>query len=631
LLLTILIAATGHSQHELWGTVSNGGQHGSGYIFRTDSAGDSLRIVHHFNGTEGNGPGRLVWDGGNKLYGMTGRGGTGDTGGNLGGTIYEYDLAIDSFRVLYNFNVSNTSFPYTGPEALSLMEAMPGALYGHMTIGGLGTGLVFSFNPVLGTISTVTVIPTFLGGPSNTTQGNNLSTGTLFRASDGFLYGTTSRNSQCPIPQPDQGSIIRIDPVTNGYSVLYLNPCSGADGFKYRSSFIEHNSKLYSVTRVGGANGEGVIYEFDPSTGIYVKKYDFLGGVSGKQPSTLTKAINGKFYSTALGGIPQPNVPGGGGIIFEYDPSTGIYAKKLDFIYTTNGSVDVGINPIGIPPLLAASNGKLYGHTSHGIFEYDLATDTVRPAGRYPWFGANPSSPTLTEICRKPSYRYSLTADYALCEGDSVHHDLQSSPSSILWKLNGVTVPLQTDSILRITSVSPSDTGTWVAELTNSCGTTVTQPVRVTLDPTVSVITQNGTQLQAPAAATYQWIDCDSSSLPIAGETAQVFTATTNGHYAVVIVNNSGCVDTSACVEVNSVGLNEESTGPVSVYPNPVQNTLYISTEESIQSITVSDASGRQVMSCLTSPVNVSQLAPGSYFLTVVTGKHTWRSVFLKK
>lgn len=75
-------------------------------------------------------------------------------------------------------------------------------------------------------------------------------------------------------------------------------------------------------------------------------------------------------------------------------------------------------------------------------------------------------------------------------------------------------------------------------------------------------------------SGTYQWLNCDTDQI-ITGETEQSFTASENGNYA-VIVTESGCSDTSECVEIISVGLNENSTLQFSVFPNPTNQKIVI-------------------------------------------------------
>ncbi len=82
--------------------------------------------------------------------------------------------------------------------------------------------------------------------------------------------------------------------------------------------------------------------------------------------------------------------------------------------------------------------------------------------------------------------------------------------------------------------------------------------------------------------ATYQWLDCDNNYSPIANATAQSFTVTENGNYAVEITSGN-CVDTSNCFIVADLGLNEMASPLFNVYPNPTEGQISISaTKESL-------------------------------------------------
>lgn len=121
---------------------------------------------------------------------------------------------------------------------------------------------------------------------------------------------------------------------------------------------------------------------------------------------------------------------------------------------------------------------------------------------------------------------------------------------------------------------------------------TLNAPIAVTTSLTGETITATAT----PAAASYVWIDCSPNSA-INGQTSSTFTATSNGNYAVVVTSANGCTDTSACVAVLSVGLDElmllES---VNVFPNPVVGDLHIvSTGGDILNLTILDGNGRVV------------------------------------
>ena len=95
-----------------------------------------------------------------------------------------------------------------------------------------------------------------------------------------------------------------------------------------------------------------------------------------------------------------------------------------------------------------------------------------------------------------------------------------------------------------------------------------------TVDVGVSV---TGITLTANASgATYQWVDCNNGNSPIPGETGQSFTPTANGSYAVEITVN-GCMETSACEDITTIGIDELSNSSwMSIYPNPNNGSFTI-------------------------------------------------------
>jgi len=190
--------------------------------------------------------------------------------------------------------------------------------------------------------------------------------GSLMQASNGKLYGMTSKGGV-----NDDGVIFEYDLVTNAYTTKFDfdNLVTGRVPF---GSLIESsNGKFYGMTSAGGAQDRGVLFEYDPTINVYTQKLNFRGFTNGNGPfGSLIEAANGKLYGlTSEGGANNM------GVLFEYEPATNTYAKKIDF----NGTLK-GRNPKG--SLLEASNGVLYGMTSAGgsfddgvIFSYDISTN----------------------------------------------------------------------------------------------------------------------------------------------------------------------------------------------------------------------------------------------------------------
>lgn len=120
-------------------------------------------------------------------------------------------------------------------------------------------------------------------------------------------------------------------------------------------------------------------------------------------------------------------------------------------------------------------------------------------------------------------------------------------------------------------------TSYYVSSMDQGCTSTRTE-VKATIKPmpdlTVTVATATVTSSQV--GAMYQWVDCKKENQLIDGATAISYTATKIGTYA-VIVNLNGCLDTSACVSVTTIGIDELTKAvQFTVYPNPSNGNITV-------------------------------------------------------
>tara|TARA_Y100000589_G_scaffold147205_1_gene140790 strand:- start:22563 stop:23564 length:1002 start_codon:yes stop_codon:yes gene_type:complete len=137
--------------------------------------------------------------------------------------------------------------------------------------------------------------------------------------------------------------------------------------------------------------------------------------------------------------------------------------------------------------------------------------------------------------------------------------------------------------------------------------------------------------------ASYQWLDCDNNFAPIQGETNQSFTATSNGNYACQITYN-GCVDTTACVNINNVSIyNLQLDKKTAIYPNPFTSNFNIDLSDfiSVKSIIVTDVTGKQLLNynnITTSILNINSKdwENGVYFITIKTDNNTFTNKVIK-
>ncbi|MBC7874748.1 MAG: T9SS type A sorting domain-containing protein [Ferruginibacter sp.] len=166
------------------------------------------------------------------------------------------------------------------------------------------------------------------------------------------------------------GAIFEFNPATNSLLKLYSFPSVGTAGYYPQGSLVIYNSKFYGVAH-GGVNDNGVIFQFDPGTNVYTKKVDFEEFTTGKYPHSGLVAYNGKLWgTTSYGGLAD------GGTLFSFDPDDNSFSKKKDL-----ESVNLAL----VNSKLTVLNNKLYGSAFRkgasgvfgGILEYDPAGNVL--------------------------------------------------------------------------------------------------------------------------------------------------------------------------------------------------------------------------------------------------------------
>ncbi len=327
---------------KFYGLTNNGGDEDEGVLFEYDPANGSYTVLHSFDydATGGNPFGSLIESGG-KLYGMT------SGGGALGnGVLFEYDPAgAGSYNVLHDFD------PATGSNSLGSLIELDGKFYGTTSYGGSGlVGVLFEFDP---SNDMYTVLHEFQYGNGSFPYATPIESG-------GKIYGVTYGGGVS-----DVGVIYEFDLSNNTYTVLHN--FDGVNGSSSSGSLLESGGKFYGMALQ--FLGPGVVYEFDPAgSGTYtvLHNFDFDSGV---EPLGNLIESGGKFYGMTVGGGANGN-----GVLFEYDPSGGgthtvLYSFEFDSGALPRGS-------------LMESDGKFYGMTSEGgaaemgvLFEYDTTTN----------------------------------------------------------------------------------------------------------------------------------------------------------------------------------------------------------------------------------------------------------------
>lgn len=205
--------------------------------------------------------------------------------------------------------------------------------------------------------------------------------------------------------------------------------------------------------------------------------------------------------------------------------------------------------------------------------------------------------------------------------------DVQTACDSYTW-IDGNTYTSSTNSV---TYNVPGGSA-------NGCDSIVT--LDLTINSVDVSVTTSAFELTANESnALYQWVDCENNFAAIAGETSQSFTATANGNYAVVVTGANGCTNTSACMAITTISVEENSlvTG-LTVSPNPTDGAFSISTNSysGQVNIEVMDLAGKIIFNSAqtiapnaSADIDLSNMANGVYIVNVsdVNETHSIRVV----
>ena len=145
-----------------------------------------------------------------------------------------------------------------------------------------------------------------------------------------------------------------------------------------------------------------------------------------------------------------------------------------------------------------------------------------------------------------------------------------------------------------------SQTGDYVANYTNiqGCDSVVTLHLIVEqITNSISINPSNGLELMSATLSglTYQWINCTTNSV-LPGANGSSLIVSQNGTYALISTNANGCSDTSNCITISNIGLNELSAAPFSVIPNPVVSEFTLSFANDFSgTIRITDMGGKLI------------------------------------
>jgi len=337
----------------LYGVTSDGGVHKAGVLYGYDVNKNTFAKVAYFDSTTGKAPyGSLAFYKG-KYYGMCREGGSSDHG-----TIYEYNPATNKISAKFLFDGENGNHPLgklvlhdnkfwgltqsggkdnagvifqwnpetnecitkasfeekvNGRAPMGQLTFFEGKFYGLTYIGGRSSkGAIFSFDPMSNTLA---LEASFSGDNGRTPYGSLI----VYKDQ---LYGTCYKGGKY-----DQGCVFSFNPKADYKFAEVERSLDGKElGGVPMGNISIYNDKMYMLTNGYGRRNCGVILQLDVFNDLIEVKYNFDCKANGGSPYGTLTLFNNKFYgTTGEGGLDA------GGVLFEWDPTTNTYTKKLDF------------------------------------------------------------------------------------------------------------------------------------------------------------------------------------------------------------------------------------------------------------------------------------------------------------
>jgi hypothetical protein len=284
--------------------------------------------------------------------------------------------------------------------------------------------------------------------------------------------------------------------------------------------------------------------------------------------------------------------------------NSGTYVNLLQSIYGCDSTITTVLNVL---PTYTISNPQTICQGESYTINGNTYTTTGTHSDVFQSINGCDST-VITNLTVRPTYN--VDNPQSICEGESytVGGNTYSSAGNytdVLQSINGCDSTVNT--VLTITNV------------------------QINLNVTASGLTISSAQ----NAGSYQWINC-ANNAPISGANSQNYTATVNGSYA-VILTECGVSDTSNCVVINDVGLDENNLNfNVQLYPNPTEDILTIEVfGTNLQQLIVTDLNGKilskQHAFGNTNSLNVKNLSAGVYLVNIETENGVLVRRFVKR
>jgi uncharacterized repeat protein (TIGR03803 family) len=340
----------------LYGSTVQGGDFGSGTVFQLapSAGGWTHTVLYSFTGgADGGEPYKgVTLDPQGNLYGTTVTGGSGSCEGGCG-VVFKLTKSGSNWtqNVLHAFTGGNDG---SGPGS-GLAFDSHGNLYGMTPTGGAyGLGAVYQLHPEAAGTWKLNVLHAFTGG----NDGSSASAGRLIFDAAGNIYGVTTVGGA-----HGDGVVFELTYLQGAWRLLPLYAFRDQpDGaLPYGGLIFDKAGNLYGATYYAGANDVGTVYKLTHANGAWRETvlYSFKGGTDGSSPiSTLVMDEAGYLYGTTSDGGTSRAC----GVIFKLaHNASGGWTETVPYRFP--GAPGAGFAYNG---MVAGPSGVFYGATTHG-------------------------------------------------------------------------------------------------------------------------------------------------------------------------------------------------------------------------------------------------------------------------
>ncbi len=241
---------------------------------------------------------------------------------------------------------------------------------------------------------------------------------------------------------------------------------------------------------------------------------------------------------------------------------------------------------------------------------------------------------TLTVAVIEAPHQLTVTVTDSIIAADQLF-------SKYIWLLNGDTLPEITRSITMTATgyysvlvsdgvcYSPPSDAYFYLSNNGNCSFNTTYEAGAGRCPDVA-FTLNDAAL--PVTAYIRYTGQATANAHTLTNNVSTITEFCPSTYEIILVDDNGCVD-SLNFTILEVGIGHIGNNiSLSVYPNPVNQTLMISTSETLTGVEVYNVMGQRVLSKEgdTAQIDVATLPAGTYYLNAVSANGSARKAFVK-